>query len=155
MNGQDIRRLDPSDYHKRVTAVFQGFSKFDASIRENVGVGYYPEMRSFKTIGRALSLAGADHIVSSLPHGLKTRLDPSGPTPLQHVPPAYTSSGCAGRVRPHGLSGGEVRRSHSVGHTHISVHALLFSHSGSVSPSRGPSCAHSAPRSSYSCSTSP
>jgi ABC-type multidrug transport system fused ATPase/permease subunit len=108
VNGQDIRKYDPGDLHKRITAVFQGFSKFDASMRENVGIGFYPDMRSPKVIGAAMNLAGADHIASALPHGLKTRLDPSGPTPVQYVSPSQSLSGWA-RARPHGLSGGEVQ----------------------------------------------
>jgi ABC-type multidrug transport system fused ATPase/permease subunit len=39
MNGVDIRRLDIVDYHRRVTAVFQGFSKFNSTVKENVGIG--------------------------------------------------------------------------------------------------------------------
>lgn len=107
VNGHDIRRYDPAEFHKRVTAVFQGFSKFDASVRENVGIGYFPEMRSCNTIGRAMSLAGADHIVSGLPHGLKTRLDASGSPSLSQFSQEDVASACP-RNRPHGLSGGEV-----------------------------------------------
>lgn len=107
VNGHDIRRYNPVEFHEHTTAVFQGFSKFDASVRENVGVGYYPEMRALKTIGRSLTLAGADHIVQALPQGLKTRLDSSGSAPFQHFSVDNVATACP-RNPPHGLSGGEV-----------------------------------------------
>jgi len=110
VNGNDIRRYHPTDYHQHVTAVFQGFSKFNASVKENIGVGYVPEIGHHAAIERAAELAGAASILCSLPKGLKTTLD-SGYDPA--TAPAETgehgSYGCSSRAR-HGLSGGEWQR---------------------------------------------
>lgn len=107
VNGVDIRKLDPTGFHERVTAVFQGFSRFEASVKENVGVGFFPEMRSSCAVNTAVDLGGAEHVVAALPHGLKTHLATSG-TPQANAVLPQGAYGCPGRSR-HGLSGGEVR----------------------------------------------
>jgi ABC-type multidrug transport system fused ATPase/permease subunit len=104
INQVDIRRYNPVEYHRHITTVFQGFSKFDSTVKENVGVGFVEQLGSRTAIEKAINLAGADSIVSSLPNGLRTILDTS-PTYAQFTditrdqPPAFTH---------HGLSGGEV-----------------------------------------------
>lgn len=110
INGSDLRRLDPTDYHTRVTTVLQGFSKFESSLRENVGVGYIPEMRSGDAVQKAVDLAGASNILYSLPNGIKTMLDTSSgqSSPVREE---FFPRGCPGHQR-HGLSGGEVRFRH-------------------------------------------
>ncbi len=108
INDKDIRRYKPAEYHEHVTAVFQGFSKFQGSVKENIGVGYIPEMRSPSAIDKAINLAGADHIVCSLPNGPKTILDASGCNPVSRPSDDESVRGCPER-RYHGLSGGEVR----------------------------------------------
>lgn len=103
VNGVDIRRLAPADYHRHVSAVFQDFSKFNASLRENVGLGYVPKLHSLPAVSRAVHLGGADTLLDTLPHGLKTKLDCS-----DALPPAYPGTPVSARQH-HGLSGGEVR----------------------------------------------
>lgn len=103
INGLDIRRLSPTEYHRHVTAVFQDFSKFNASVRENVGLGYVHKLQSLPAVSRAIQLGGADSFVETLPNGLKTKLDSSG---YDAVPPAYPSMSSR---QHHGLSGGQVR----------------------------------------------
>ena len=107
VNGRDIRRYNPEEYHEHVTAVFQGFSRFEGSVKQNVGVGYEPDMRSPTSIDKAVALAGATRIVRSLPNGLKTALDASGCNPVAR--PLNDSFSCGPERRQHGLSGGEVR----------------------------------------------
>jgi len=48
VNGVDIRSLDLADYHRRVTAVFQAFSKFNSTVKENVGVGMFSNILNRK-----------------------------------------------------------------------------------------------------------
>ena len=108
INGVDIRRLSPAEYHRHVTAVFQDFSKFNSTVRENVGVGYVQKLQSHAVVCRAIHLGGADTFVDTLPNGLKTKLDNSG---FGAVPPAYPGTpgcGMSSRQQCHGLSGGEV-----------------------------------------------
>ena len=107
VNGVDIRRYSPEDFHSRCTAVFQDFARYNSSAQENIGVGYIDKMRCPYTLDTAMHLAGAKETVCSLPLGLKTKLDIAGQDDgsfqsgqlIQSPGPAY---GC------HGLSGGEV-----------------------------------------------
>ncbi|KAJ7937355.1 P-loop containing nucleoside triphosphate hydrolase protein [Mycena leptocephala] len=94
INGVDIRRYDPFDYHQHLTAVFQGFSKFNTTVREN-------KMRSRTSIETAIHLAEADGVVNSLPYGIRTLLETPGFESMSY-------SGCTASSRQHGLSGGEV-----------------------------------------------
>ncbi|KAH9938578.1 P-loop containing nucleoside triphosphate hydrolase protein [Fomitopsis serialis] len=89
VNGVDIRRYSPEDYHSRCTAVFQDFAKYNSSAQQN--------------------MEWAKETVCSLPLGLKTKLDTVGQDGgafdssqlSQGGGPAY---GC------YGLSGGEWQR---------------------------------------------
>ncbi|KZT27049.1 P-loop containing nucleoside triphosphate hydrolase protein [Neolentinus lepideus HHB14362 ss-1] len=104
VNDVDIRRYDPEEYHRHVSTIFQGFSKFNASVAKNVGVGYIEHLYNPGEIQHAVKLAGASHIVDALPQGLKTRLDASGSDSSYPQMPGlqpWPSS------TNHGLSGGE------------------------------------------------
>ncbi|KAH0839627.1 P-loop containing nucleoside triphosphate hydrolase protein [Lanmaoa asiatica] len=109
INGVDIRRLSPTEYHQHITAVFQDFSKFNSTVRENVGLGYVQKLQSHAAVSHAIHLGGADTFVDTLPNGLKTKLDSSG---FDAMPPAYPGTpGCGMSSRQHhGLSGGEWQR---------------------------------------------
>jgi ABC-type multidrug transport system fused ATPase/permease subunit len=101
VNGVDIRRYDPHDYHKHLTAVFQNFSKFNFSAKKNVGLGNVEKLGSRPAIDKAIQLAEANAIIESLPHGLRTILDTPGFESVSY--PGMPSSS-----QHHGLSGGEV-----------------------------------------------
>lgn len=106
VNGRDLRRHSPAEYHERATAVFQGFARFEGTLQQNVGVGYVADMRAPASIDRAVTLAGARGIVGALPHGLKTPLDAAGCSPFGD---AAGGVGTSAERRHVGLSGGEVR----------------------------------------------
>ncbi|KAJ7162540.1 P-loop containing nucleoside triphosphate hydrolase protein [Mycena crocata] len=103
VNDVDIRRYDPFDYHQHLTGVFQGFSKFNTTVRENVGLGRVEKMGSRTSIETAVHLAEADSVVNSLPYGLRTILETPGFESMSY-------SGCISSSRQHGLSGGEWQR---------------------------------------------
>ena len=107
INNNDIRRYDPVDYHKHAAAVLQGFSKFEATLRENVGVGYIPDIRSNVAIEKAVKLAGATPILKALPDGAKTILDTSMASSWPPLSDEFLPYDCP-KHRRHGLSGGEV-----------------------------------------------
>ncbi|KAF7794519.1 hypothetical protein EIP86_005653 [Pleurotus ostreatoroseus] len=106
LNGRDLARHAPGDVHERATAVFQGFARFEGSLRLNVGVGYVPDMRAPASVEKAVRLAGAAGVVGALPCGMKTVLDAGAG--------AFGEAGCAGagagERRQVGLSGGEWQR---------------------------------------------
>lgn len=75
INDVDIRRLDPEDFHEHVTALFQVFSKLNATVRENVGIGDVRSHFTDHAIREAAHKAGAGRLLKSLPRGLDTNLD--------------------------------------------------------------------------------
>jgi len=103
VNNIDVRRYNPADYHKHVSAVFQGFSKFNSTVRENVGIGRIENLPHRSSIETALELASADAVVNSLPQGVQTILECPGYETLSYP----GSKNMTNQV--HGLSGGEVR----------------------------------------------
>ncbi|ESK93720.1 xenobiotic-transporting atpase [Moniliophthora roreri MCA 2997] len=103
VNDIDIRRYDPAEYHKHTTAVFQGFSKFNSTVRENVGLGYVDAITCPSSVKAAIHLAEADAIVDNLPKGLQTMLETPGFESLAYL-------GTPQSTRHHGLSGGEWQR---------------------------------------------
>jgi ABC-type multidrug transport system fused ATPase/permease subunit len=112
INGSDISTLDPAEYHSHVTMVLQNFVRYEASVRDNIGVGCVSDIRSRTAVERAMTLGGAEKLTRALPRGLYTQLDSSGaafglPPPL----PMPTMPGMSQDDRHvrHGLSGGEVR----------------------------------------------
>ncbi|KAJ4472188.1 P-loop containing nucleoside triphosphate hydrolase protein [Lentinula aciculospora] len=106
VNGHDLRRYDPSEYHQHLSAVLQGFSKFNSTLRENVGVGSVDNMASKDILETAVSLAQADGIVQTLPHGLQTILQSPAFEPVSYAESVSTTSS----VGRYGLSGGEWQR---------------------------------------------
>lgn len=109
VNAVDIRRLTPSDYHRHVTTVFQGFSKYSSTVRENVGLGCVQNMQSPAAIEHAMRLGGSDAFVGALPNGMKTKLDASGFEFMPYSPASGSCHGMSSRLQ-HGLSGGEWQR---------------------------------------------
>lgn len=103
INGIDIRSLDPVDYHKHTSAVFQGFSKFNSTVKENVGLGNVGKIGCIPAIRQAVHLAEADGLVGSLPKGLRTVLETPG---FESIP--YPGMIGWNHQQRHGLSGGEV-----------------------------------------------
>ncbi|KAG6919275.1 hypothetical protein DXG01_007407 [Tephrocybe rancida] len=105
VNGNDVRRYVPDEYHRHVSAVFQGFSKFNATVQENVGLGYVKQLSEDRAVSEAVHLAAADEVVASLPEGLRTTLHNPGFEIISY--PGMNHR----RHSPHnGLSGGEWQR---------------------------------------------
>ncbi|KAG2013349.1 ATP-binding cassette transporter [Coprinopsis cinerea AmutBmut pab1-1] len=110
VNGVDVRNYNPEEYHRHLSAVFQGFSKFNSTVKENVGLGNVDKLRYKPAIEAAIHLAEADTLVESLPNGLKTLLEAPGFESVSYPgAPGYGFGDMMGPQR-HGLSGGEWQR---------------------------------------------
>ncbi|KAG5340465.1 hypothetical protein C0989_001481 [Termitomyces sp. Mn162] len=105
VNGVDVRRYLPDDYHRHTSAVFQSFSKFNATVQENVGLGFVEHLNENRAVSTAVHLAAADEIVASLPQGLRTTLDNPG---FESI--SYPGMNCRRHSQHNGLSGGEWQR---------------------------------------------
>jgi len=106
VNGVDIRRYNPAEYHRHLSAVFQGFSKFSSTVKENVGLGNVEKIGYRPAIETAIHLAEADTLVESLPNGIKTMLETPGFEAVSYP----GMEGFDSYPRRHGLSGGEWQR---------------------------------------------
>jgi ABC-type multidrug transport system fused ATPase/permease subunit len=111
VNDVNIRQLNPLDYHRRITAVFQGFSRFNATVKENVGVGQVQKLGSHAAVADSIRLAGAESIIDALPLGLRTKLNGTGAFESMKSPSVLQENLCRSpNPHPHGLSGGEVSK---------------------------------------------
>lgn len=115
VNDVDIRRYKPSEYHHHLTGVLQNFSKWNATVLENVGLGRVASSdeegpRNLGRVKNALKMAEADGLVDALPNGVRTILEPPGfESAGSLVYPGSASNTMRYFSLQHGLSSGEVR----------------------------------------------
>lgn len=121
INDTSIRQYNPSDLHRASTAIFQQFSRYVGTVKDNVGVGRVEDMRTDDgsangPVRRAIRLAEGEAVIQALPRGLETVLDAisfeaMGASASQASGSGYGGMGTMGGDSdwlPHGLSGGEV-----------------------------------------------
>jgi ATP-binding cassette subfamily B protein len=79
VDGTDLREIDQESWRRSVAAIFQDFVHYEMSARDNIGLGAVDQLTHpfiDQNIERAAVRAGADTILSRLPHGLDTTLSP-------------------------------------------------------------------------------
>lgn len=69
-NGADLRELDPRAWQHGIAAVFQDFTRYELSIRDNIALGPADQ----DSLDRAASRAGLLHHITNLPDGWDTPL---------------------------------------------------------------------------------
>ncbi len=74
IDGRDAREIPLAERRAMLGVIFQDFSKFQFSARENVGVGWLPARTDDAAIGRAVEAGGASEVIARLPRGLDTAL---------------------------------------------------------------------------------
>ncbi|KAH9930399.1 P-loop containing nucleoside triphosphate hydrolase protein [Epithele typhae] len=124
LDGQDIRTLKLFDLRQAVSVLFQDYTHFPLSIRDNVALGDPTNFRNDERVTAALELGGASTFVARLPDGADTYLDrpvrdyfagmPQGTTSLFGRPIDYSgvrsAGGMAARQGGPALSGGQMQR---------------------------------------------
>ena len=73
-NGQDLRQFDLTALRSRIAVVMQDYARFPASLRENVGWGYLPQIQDDQAIQSVLQDAGIERLITELSQGLETPL---------------------------------------------------------------------------------
>ncbi|MEB3177446.1 MAG: ABC transporter ATP-binding protein [Nostocaceae cyanobacterium] len=73
-HGQDFQSLDINQLRSRIGVVMQDYARFPATLRENVGWGYLPNIEDNYAIKDVLEDAGIDHVIIELSQGLETPL---------------------------------------------------------------------------------
>ncbi len=72
LDGIDIRDLDPAELRKRIGALFQDHISYQATVAENIGLGDVDHIDDMARIKTAAASAGADGLITGLPHGYDT-----------------------------------------------------------------------------------
>ncbi len=71
-DGNDIRTMDPGEYRKFFSVVFQDFMLYNLSAGENIRMGNIETKDSISKIKEAASSAGVDVLLNNLPRGYDT-----------------------------------------------------------------------------------
>jgi ATP-binding cassette subfamily B protein len=72
IDGNDIKNLDPGEYRKFFSVVFQDFMLYNLSAGENIRLGNKGIENTKEKIISAASLSGVEDLISSLPNGYDT-----------------------------------------------------------------------------------
>lgn len=71
-DGNDIRTMDPDEYRKFFSVVFQDFMLYNLPAGENIRMGNIETKDSVNKIKKAASSAGVDDLLNNLPRGYDT-----------------------------------------------------------------------------------
>ena len=74
VDGVDLKEIALADWYRRIGAVFQNFTRYQVSVRENIGFGWLPKLDDAEAIARAAARSGADEVSASLPRAVETPL---------------------------------------------------------------------------------
>jgi ATP-binding cassette subfamily B protein len=74
VDNQDLRSIDVRDWRRHLAVVFQDYVKYDFSLADNIAIGAPQRYADLPSVIAAATKAGADDILTSLSHGLQTRL---------------------------------------------------------------------------------
>ncbi len=77
INNISISNFDPEKFRENVSAIFQDFSKFDLTLRENVGISNIQEINADDQILKALEDSGFESSLSDLNTILGKKFDHS------------------------------------------------------------------------------
>jgi ATP-binding cassette subfamily B protein len=72
-DGNEIRNMDPDEYRKQFSVVFQDFMLYNLSAGENIRMGDIDEDNTDK-IKVSAATASVDDLISNLPHGYDTQI---------------------------------------------------------------------------------
>jgi len=74
LDGIDIREFDPDELRAQVGAMFQDYVTYQATARENIGLGSLDELEDINAIEVAAQRGGAEELVKKLPGEWETML---------------------------------------------------------------------------------
>ena len=69
VDGADLREFDPEHWHRQIGVIFQDFSRFHLTARENVGLGQLEYLNDRTRLDAAAERSGADECIRRLPRG--------------------------------------------------------------------------------------
>ncbi|KAI0329169.1 P-loop containing nucleoside triphosphate hydrolase protein [Cubamyces sp. BRFM 1775] len=123
LGGRDIRTLKLRDLRQAISVLFQDYTHFPLSIRDNIAIGDPSAANNDEHVRLAARLGGAEDFIEKLPDGFGTYLDrpvrdlyagmPEGTTTLFGRKVDYGALRVAGGMKPSetsALSGGQMQR---------------------------------------------
>ncbi|KAF8350299.1 P-loop containing nucleoside triphosphate hydrolase protein [Amanita rubescens] len=75
VDGIDIKKIRLDDLRRSISVLFQDYTLFPLSIKDNIGLGYPENANDDDKILEAALLGGADEIIRRLPEGFNTYLE--------------------------------------------------------------------------------
>lgn len=77
IDGVSLDTLPVAGWRERLAGAFQDFSRFEFHAQRTVGLGELGRLDDGPAVERAVGRAGADDVITKLPHGLETQLGPN------------------------------------------------------------------------------
>ena len=74
VDGIDLRELEPASWHRRVSALFQDYARFELTAYDNVAFGALHAYADASAVERAAEQAGVKHAIDRLSNGWQTTL---------------------------------------------------------------------------------
>ena len=74
IDGVDLREMDLPDWRGQSAAIFQDYTRYHLTARENVGLGDVTRIRDLASVASAAGRGGAAGVVEKLPEGYETVL---------------------------------------------------------------------------------
>ena len=74
IGGRDIAEMDRGELRARIGVLFQDFVHYHFSVRDNVGLGWLPDLAEPGRVEAAAERAGAAHAIEGLPEGYESML---------------------------------------------------------------------------------
>jgi ATP-binding cassette, subfamily B, bacterial len=74
LDGVELGRWDVTELRSRISVVFQDFSEYQFTARENVGFGDIESLEDTERVHRAVKRGGAEELIGGLEQGIDTQL---------------------------------------------------------------------------------
>jgi ATP-binding cassette, subfamily B, bacterial len=74
LDGVDLREYSLEDLYREIGVIFQDFSRYEMTARENIAVGRIQELENLELLRMAARKSMADHVVAQLPEGYEQML---------------------------------------------------------------------------------
>ena len=71
-DGNNIRNMDPEEYRKQFSVIFQDFMLYNLTVKENIQMGNIESDKSVEKIKSAAVATGVDNLIENLPDGYDT-----------------------------------------------------------------------------------
>ena len=74
LDGADLREYDLDDLHRQIGVIFQDFTRYDLTVRENIAAGRIEDRNRGARLLEAARKTGGSGLLARLPHGLDQML---------------------------------------------------------------------------------